>query len=205
MNIRHYYPNTDGLAGLRTRLGYTQQQLADQLNISRSLVAMVENKKRSMPADMLIKMASLEIQLAGNKMQQQTVLPHPAELEFSMPDIHSPSLYERALKGRLQSRKLSAKLERMTGQYQETRKYLELLTLLLENKEANEDSISWWKASERSCIKKLEKCSLREQALLRNKIALVNAERQLSKSIQQHFGIKTGFPEDDNNSNAAAY
>lgn len=106
MNLRDNYPNTGGMAGLQASSGFTRQQRAQQLKISRSLVVLVENKKRCMPAHMLVKIASLKIQPAENKMQQQPLLPHPAELEFSTPDIQPASLYEPEPKSRLQNLKL---------------------------------------------------------------------------------------------------
>ena len=39
---------TDNLAMLRTRLGLTQEELADKIGVSRSTVISIENKKRTM-------------------------------------------------------------------------------------------------------------------------------------------------------------
>ena len=49
LNRQKYIKNmTDNLPMLRTRLGMTQEELADKIGVSRSTVISIENKKRDM-------------------------------------------------------------------------------------------------------------------------------------------------------------
>jgi DNA-binding XRE family transcriptional regulator len=45
---KHIKNMTDNLPMLRTRLGMTQEELADKIGVSRSTVISIENKKRDM-------------------------------------------------------------------------------------------------------------------------------------------------------------
>lgn len=67
---------------LRTSFGLSQQEQADYLQVSRSLLNMYENGKRTLPAHASIKLARLQIarqQLAATKQQEAQVgYPGPA-------------------------------------------------------------------------------------------------------------------------------
>ena len=57
------FKEQNGFEILRNRLGLTQAQLAAQLNVCRSMVAMVEKNQRTYSAKVLIKLANLAIAL----------------------------------------------------------------------------------------------------------------------------------------------
>jgi transcriptional regulator with XRE-family HTH domain len=76
------YRRIEGIAATRVRLGLSQQEFADQLGISRSLVAKAEGRQRTLPTSTIVKIASLEILLAGANSAKVAVQPHPVEIEL---------------------------------------------------------------------------------------------------------------------------
>ena len=58
---KHATPNTEGfgtrLAAMRKTAGYTQQQLADEINVSRRMVAYYETESEHPPANLLVDLA----------------------------------------------------------------------------------------------------------------------------------------------------
>ena len=57
---------------LRLSLGLSQQQLADELNVSRSVIAMAETSKRPYPEDFLLKIDALEKSVMAQTSPEKT-------------------------------------------------------------------------------------------------------------------------------------
>jgi len=57
---------------LRLSLGLSQQQLADELNVSRSVIAMAETSKRHYPEDFLLKIDGLKKSVMAQTSPEKT-------------------------------------------------------------------------------------------------------------------------------------
>ena len=57
---------------LRLSLGLSQQQLADELNVSRSVIAMAETSKRHYSEDFLLKIDALEKSVMAQTSPEKT-------------------------------------------------------------------------------------------------------------------------------------
>jgi len=60
MKMIKFKKEVKGFAALRQKLGYTQQQLANYLGVSRGMIFLVEKGKRSLSVSALLKLAALE-------------------------------------------------------------------------------------------------------------------------------------------------
>lgn len=179
--MRAYKINKEqsSLAAIRKRLGLTQQQLADKLNISRSAVMMAENGHRSLPTEALLEVARLEINLSGPG--EVHAMPHPAESEsLEKCRREFDRLVEEESNCRLKSRKLIAKLGVMKLQYQRSRTWLHLVEMSLEEHGAGE----WLQRQQQQVIARLNTCSLPEQALITARISLLDAQAEMHRAMQ---------------------
>lgn len=174
----------------RTRLGFTQQQFADHLGVSRSLVSMAEQKKRLLPTPALVKLAELEIKMAGETMMEEQTMPHPAETNPGyMNEVSQPMMYYREMACRRQADDLSDKLTVMCARYRQLRANIDEMEKMLGNENSNAALFSpgFLEMHRHMLLQKLAKCSLPAQANLRNRIALLYAEAELSKGLQQQY------------------
>ena len=94
MKASKLFRNPDGLAATRARLGMTQRDFAQILGISKALVSMVEGNRRTLPGPCLVKLASLEVAIAGAVTTNSKQLPHPVEVEAHYLNEHAPVMLE---------------------------------------------------------------------------------------------------------------
>ena len=194
MKTRSTQTVLNGMALVRKKLGLTQQQFADHLEISRSMVLHVERGIRSFSVPVLIKIANLEIKLAGDGTSQEVELPAQPVEQKSIANYHqsSNSMLARELKCKIESRKLSNKLKTMMAAYEQTSKWLRTIEKILnelkeEGSAGRQTRDAWWYKQQEMALKKLTSTGLPAQALLRNKIALLDAEAEINKNIQKQF------------------
>lgn len=179
---------TQGFAATRERLGLSQRQLADQLGISRTTIAMAETGRRKLPTAALIKLAGLEIKMTA-AMVPDTVT-SAEESNMDLPIQARPEFIKvRELLCDAQIQKLTIRLESMTVQYKRLHMQLRLLEGMLEKESAAADNMFTISMNiHRDRLRKqLSGCSLTGQALLRNRIALLSAESHLNRSVRQQF------------------
>jgi transcriptional regulator with XRE-family HTH domain len=180
--------NAGGFATTRARLGLSQQQLADHLGISKTAVGMAEIGRRHLPTAALLKLAELEIKIAAAQLPGKLVIEKEAATPQQIQASYQ-SIGLRELQCELQIQKYVYKLQYMTAMYQQYQMQLHSLKDIL-NKAAdpvNNLFILSLQLHRDRVAKQLAKYNLAEQALLRNKIALLSAETCLSKSVRQRM------------------
>ena len=69
----------EGVTGIRVRMGITQETFARYLGISKSLVSMVENKRRSLPFAALTRLSELEISFQKEQAGKAYAIPDHEE------------------------------------------------------------------------------------------------------------------------------
>ena len=184
------YRRIEGIAATRVRLGLSQQEFADQLGISRSLVAKAEGRQRTLPTSTIVKIASLEILLAGANSAKSAERPHPVEVEETYLNDHAPSLaYHKEMRCRAEALSLQCRLDVMEAKYKQLRLSLDQVETLVETgkgKEAN-FGVGYFEIHRHKLCRTLNKCSMPAQANLRHRIALLYAEAELHKSVHQEF------------------
>lgn len=185
-NSKHRKSN-DGIAAIRKKLGLTQHEMAEILQITRSSLVMNELGARPLPGQALLKLSLLEINLAtGTDMQRVSQLAHPAERMQSkdLTDACNRST-ERENTCLMQVDKLASKLATITNRYQHTRHWLHLIEKNLEKgKFTLRNEAQWWKAQQEMAIAKLADCDRSVQQVLQNKIDLLIGEAQLNKAAR---------------------
>jgi transcriptional regulator with XRE-family HTH domain len=195
MKTKRRRPAVAGIRAIRERLGLTQKELADLLQVGRSTVLMNERGERSLPGPAVLRAARLEIKLAAAPaIGREKLNWHPSEKLQDSDRRHALGLMtDRENKCRLQSHQLSAKLDSISALYFKTREWLQLIDAALEEGDftlAGENL--WWKYQQTIALEKLSRCGAPEQALLRNKIALLEGEAELNRKIYLQFASGIG-------------
>jgi len=174
MKFKHL--KTKGHAATRAKLGLSQRQLAEQLGISKAALSMAESGRRNLPAAALIKMTELQKKLAAameaNIVRGKNESHRDPETETAESDKLRKDQRE------VQLQKLTAQLESMTERYNKLQTQLQLLDTILEKESDDPDKalILSLQSQRINLVSKISKCNLKEQARLRNKIALLNGE-----------------------------
>jgi hypothetical protein len=149
---------------------------------------MAEAGRRNLPVPALLKLAELEIKMAAAMVPgtvttaKETNMDLPVQAGFE-------SIMIRELQCELQIQKLASRRETMTANYKRVYTQLGLLDGMLE-KEPDEPCNMFalcMQLHRDRILKQLGRCSLTEQTLLRNRIALLSAETHLNKSVRQQI------------------
>jgi transcriptional regulator with XRE-family HTH domain len=178
---------------LRVNLGITQEEFADYLGVTRTLLSMNEKGFRSLPTPALLKMANLEIiyhnflKVVKSKKTSATarhpqLQKHHEKLKKSMRD-HAAFCHDK-------KNVLQYKLEKM----QKEHAYAETWSLLLDDllaKHQKEKSIDfdpqWLEAQKKSTLKKMMRCGTASQAKLQATIQILGVEAQLYNKLHEEF------------------
>jgi transcriptional regulator with XRE-family HTH domain len=194
MKIARRQTYSSGLAGIRKRLGLSQQQLADQLNVNRSTIKFAEQGKRSLPTSALLQVAQLEIMLSKEPEKPIYERLHPAETMIISKCRRSYELmFSKESTSRLNSIKLRSKLQVMSGLYNKNREWLNIVEKYLKENRKNGVTNEWWKKQQQSAVRTLNKCGLPLQAILKSKIALLDAESELYRNMKEQ--LKSDLPD----------
>jgi transcriptional regulator with XRE-family HTH domain len=176
------------LAAFRRKMGLSQQQLAEHMQLGRSTIGMIEQGRRTIPTSTLLQLAGLEIKLAGITAgdQLKPIDPGPDAVVASCKQ-HCRRLAVRELNCQEKVDKLNEKLKTMTSLYQKTSEWMKLVQLHI--KEAGDDKnvLNTWKKHESTAMRTLNKCSLPSQLLLRHTIDALQQEAELHKNKQQEL------------------
>ncbi len=176
----------EAIRGLREKLGITQSELAEILQVARSTLAMHEGKERPLPSVPLLKLAVLQIRLSELPEMNSAKAPHPSEHIFLASSLEaSRCMTEREAKCRAQSKRLNEELKLRIAEYERTRQWLHLAEHALEEKNfrlANE--AEWWKLQRHIAISKLAGCGTPVQQKLRSRIALLDGEAELNRNVR---------------------
>lgn len=179
---RSYYNSS--LLQVRKKLGLTQQQLADELQLSRVSITMIEQGKRSLSTTALLKLATLEMQAqdkrAGDPGDSSSLHPAMASHYAVIKSKRSCSVFMiQEASCRLKGRKLADSLQQMTARYEQLNHWMKLAETMIETAEL--------KKQKQAVQKKLDKCGLAAQGLLRHEISLAEAQASLYCHMQEHI------------------
>jgi transcriptional regulator with XRE-family HTH domain len=191
MNSFTTNPLHQGLYATRIRLGFSQEEFGRHLGISRALVGLAENRKRSLPTAALVKLAGLEILMAGPAQTKEDLPVHPAETAPLCFDEHSEAaIHYKEVCCRTEAQMLQVKLTQMEARYKQVRRSLDVIEQLLEAQNESEKEnfgLAYLNLHRYNLCRKIQKCSLPAQAALRNKVALLFAAAELHKASLQEF------------------
>lgn len=177
------------LASVRTRLGLTQDQMAEQLGFSKSMVKMIETNKRFLSSDSLVKLAALEIRMAAMPATGKAALP------TCLKELYDNDMKEYAGKTSMhevdcnyKALHLERKLKKMQAEHDGLVSSLHNIESVTKIRPGSEDQLnsSLWLHRAR-LLDRLSRCSPQEQAILKNRIALLYAEVSLKKSIHPRY------------------
>jgi len=174
---------TSGFAATRARLGLSQRQMAEQLGISKAAIGMTETGRRNLPVTALLRLAELEIKMASADVpgKVETAVPAPSPVP-----IRATCIQIRELHCDIKAQKLAARLEAMTAKSKRLDTQIQLLDGMLQAESSEPGNMFWMQLQvHRDHLRKqLEKCCATEQAMLRNRIALLRAEAHMNKSVR---------------------
>jgi transcriptional regulator with XRE-family HTH domain len=175
----------NGLLAIRKRLGLSQEQLASLLHVHRSTIKFAEQGKRSLPTAALLKVAHMEILLAGAPQQTGFEDIHPAEkTAIRLCRRSYDRLFTREARCMLNSQKLAKKLAMMITLYQKTREWLKLTESGVKANRKELPVARYWKKQQVLAINTLNRCGLPLQILLKSRIAILDAEAELYKHMK---------------------
>ena len=177
------------LAASRAKLGLTQEQMAMQLGISKSMVKLVETNRRSLSTDKLAQVAMMEQQLEVLQLQNKVEL--PASMKNIYKDAgRSFDMDLQYLGHRCTHRamKLKKQLKRMEREHEALRASLLNLEALEAFRGIASDGLAEALTLNRpKLLKKIVKCSGYAQEMTRKKIAVLQAEAALYQCIQPDY------------------
>lgn len=174
------------LAGFRTRWGLSQQQLADQLQLSCSMIGMIELGKRRFPNRALLQLAQYEIKLAAHAGHPETISTPVSLATAAKYNTHCEQLRSKAVSCRMNAGRLRAKLKEMMALYQKNSEWLKLITLQLAEAGNSSSSLALWKKHEIKATLTLQYCCVPLQVLLLHQITGLEEEAELhQKKLQQ--------------------
>ena len=176
MKLKH--SKTQHISGLREKLGLSQTQLANQLCVSKAAISMAESGRRSLPGAALLKLLELEKKMTVIESNTFTEIPEtnkdlPAAVTLEYSQLRLQQCED-------QVRQLTHKLETMEALYKKLQGQLRLVETILE-KEPDGSNLTLPIQRDR-IFSKMSKCNSKEQALLRDKIALLNAEAGMHRN-----------------------
>ena len=175
----------NSLAAFRRKWGLTQKQVADHVQLSRSMVGLIEQGRRTVPTNTLLQLAGLEIKMEGSKAREDVkpVYPGP-DAVVARCKHYCKRLALRELYCQEKTAKLKGKLKIMAALHQKTTEWMNLVALHI--KEAGDNKNVWaiWKKQELSAMRTLEGCSLSSQLLLKHTIDFLEGQTELLKNKQ---------------------
>ncbi|MEO8769973.1 MAG: helix-turn-helix domain-containing protein [Ferruginibacter sp.] len=180
----------NALASTRARLGLTQDQMAEQLGISHSMVKMIETNKRFLSSVALIRLASLEIRLAALPEAGKSALPACVkELYDNAGKDYAQLTKSHELNCTYKAMILENKLEKMQADHEELVSCLHSMEAISKTQyDESSDPLTYNLLLNRTrLLQKLSRCSPQEQAIARNRIAMLYAEVSLNKSIYPRY------------------
>jgi len=177
------------LSAFRRKWGLSQQQVADQMQVSRSAIGMFEQGRRSIPTNILIQLAQLEIKTASRDARPQVKGIYPgADAMVIKCRNHCEQLELRESYCRAKADQLNEKLKIMIELHQKTTAWHEVILMHIKEAGDNKNVLFIWKKQELLVMRTLSKCSLHAQLLLKHTIDSLNEEAELHKN--KHLQLK---------------
>lgn len=176
MKAYKYYKRSQGIGAIRTVLGLSQEALAMELGISRSLLSKAENKTRSLPTTVMLKLVMLHTRMAGS-----SETPGPAESKRAAAAHNlqgqddGPALQLRE-QMRLDANLLEHRLQLMIAKHNNLVRCLHHVdSILAASEEKGLANAAFLKVHRANLLLKVTKCDPALQVSLQKKIALLRA------------------------------
>jgi transcriptional regulator with XRE-family HTH domain len=178
----------NAISRFRRKWGLSQQEVADQVRISRSMVSMTEQGRRLMPTNVLMQLAQLETKLVSATGAVETAHTQYTEgcIAVTRCRRHCEQLAARESVCRSKAMQLKEKLKTMTGLYQKTLEWAAVIALHIKDAGDNGILLAIWKKHELTAGRTLDRCNLPAQLLLRHTIEALDAEAEMlgNKQLQ---------------------
>ena len=183
---------TNWIAGLRAHFNLSQQQLADFLSVNRSLVALAERNKRTLPYTALQKLNLLEAVKNGslsNAAEKQITA--TARVQYA---IAVKTLNKRIAVCQSNIELYEKQLKLAENKFQQAKNCLQLINSLpvpaAKNEEAKKDA-KWMEVMELEAMGLMKKYGHQTQALLRIKIECLKYETTIAAEKIQQIELDT--------------
>jgi len=176
----------NAISRIRSKWGLSQQEIADQVRMSRSMVSMIEQGRRLVPTDVLIQLAQLETNLSSANGSAQTPVTQYTEASTAVTRCrrHCEQLAARESVCRSKAAQLNEKLKTMAGLYQKTMDWMAVIALHTRDAGDNRMLLAIWKKHELTASRTLDRCNLPAQLLLRHTIETLEAETEMLNTKQ---------------------
>ena len=182
----------NGISSIRSKFGLNQQQIAEWLGISRSLVAHYEREARSLPTSAVLQLARLEIMIAHLQKSKRTGTnkyeAHPSSTERYIHTQNALQQHARvcSYKAEIMRKELTA-LQIMHIQTLEWLEAIESLLSAKRNEDHDKMELLWLQAQYQQALKKLEQCDDAAQLRMQVKIASLEAIAAVHEQTQIYF------------------
>ncbi len=190
MKIVRLIPNNNDLVAVRKRFGMSQQQLADHLGVSKSMVTLAERGKRDLGTQPLLKLAALEINyIAAPAAEPETEPPTPNEKLIARCRKELKLYKFRAMRCRSQYAVMQQKLEMLEERYRECCNLQRLLENLpwKNDKQIKKYTPNPWISQLEVVQEKLENCNPVIQAIMRVRIEYLRRETAINEECYQQI------------------
>ncbi len=182
MKAYKYYKRMQGIGAVRIVLGLTQEAMAMELGVSRSLLSKAENKTRSLPTAAMIKLAALHARMVElQKTKENDTIPGAAATAAATSELSNMPVFALIKKMELQAAQLQHDLNvmiHMHGHLVQCLANVEGLLYAPQNQDAGK-GLAYLKIHRAIIIRKITRCGPVMQAALRKKIALLRAAAAL--------------------------
>ncbi|MBC7936489.1 MAG: helix-turn-helix transcriptional regulator [Rhizobacter sp.] len=171
-----------GVTAVRVKMQMTQLAFAHYLGISKSLVSMVENGRRSLPAAALVKITQLE--MAFDTARKGHAIMMPATIAINETADQQYIREGREAINRLDLARLQYRLKRMAEKYASSTNALQYLEWAMKLRAPSQESGGLELAKQQLMIK-LRRCIEPAQAKLKGKIAMLEIILRAGKQPPQ--------------------
>ena len=186
--------NLVGLAELRESFGLTQKLMAMYLKINVNTLKVVETGRRSLPTYALIRIAHLEVKLAGKNGDAGFNNLHPLDNTYSETFKEKYQLLAaRVNKCRAGKILLANELDTMKCNNQKLRARLQMIEMIIAQNNGVETELQEWQKEKDIVAHLLGKCSVPLQLLTQTRLQIMESEINLYDKL--HRQLKTDSPE----------
>lgn len=185
--------NLSGVALVRKQLHFTQELMALYLGVSLSCIKLVELGERSLPTNILVKLAAIQMQLETKSKEKEFKTMHPWENSFQASfNQECREFFKTEEKARYLKNILEQKLRVMQQDYQIVRNKLELIEMIIEERKSYLPEVQTWLKQKETAARSLKKCGLAQQILISKGIEFLEGEIVLYTKIKE--SIKEELP-----------
>jgi transcriptional regulator with XRE-family HTH domain len=191
--------NLSGVALVRKQLHFTQELMALYLGVSLSTIKLAELGERSLPTNVLVKLAAIQMQLEANSTKKEFKTMHPLENSFqSSFNRECREFFKNEEKCRHLKAILEHKLRVIQQDYQSVRNKVELIERIIAEKKDDLPQVQTWLTQKELAARALKKCGMAQQILVSKGIEFLEGEIILYTKIKE--SITAALPDFFNDS-----